>query len=81
MNKEDIVRRIFHEELEGIVKENPRKGYEESEPVEVFKRKRAYFDLDVELLKELKMQAVIHDRNVNEIVETAIKQYLAELKK
>lgn len=44
-------------------------------------RKRASFDLDVELLKELKIQAVIHDRNVYEIVETAIKQYLAELKK
>lgn len=41
-------------------------------------RKRASFDLDVELLKELKIQAVIHDRNIYEIVETAIRKYLNE---
>lgn len=44
-------------------------------------RKRSSFDIDVELMKELKIQAVIHDRNIYEIVETAIRKELAELKK
>ena len=43
-------------------------------------RKRHSFDLDVELIKELKIQAVIHDRNLYEMVETAIGQYLKGLK-
>ncbi|OQR53432.1 hypothetical protein [Bacillus sp. CDB3] len=44
-------------------------------------RKRSSFDIDVELMKELKIQAVIHDKNIYEIVETAIRKELAELKK
>ncbi|MGZ9644678.1 hypothetical protein ACXX4E_27595 [Bacillus cereus] len=44
-------------------------------------RKRSSFDIDVELMKELKIQAVIHDKNIYEIVETAIRRELAELKK
>lgn len=44
-------------------------------------RKRSSFDIDVELMKDLKIQAIIHNRNVYEIVETAIRQYLNELKK
>jgi len=44
-------------------------------------RKRSSFDLDVQLLKQLKIQAIIHDRNVYEMVEDAIKLYLNELKK
>ncbi|WP_337050904.1 hypothetical protein [Priestia megaterium] len=43
-------------------------------------RKRSSFDLDVELMKELKIQAVIHDKNIYEMVETAIRQYLKDLK-
>jgi hypothetical protein len=43
-------------------------------------RKRSSFDLDVELMKELKIQAVIHDKNIYEMVETAIRQYLGGLK-
>lgn len=43
-------------------------------------RKRSSFDLDVELMKELKIQAVIHDKNIYEMVETAIRQYLKNLK-
>ena len=42
-------------------------------------RKRSSFDLDVELMKELKIQAVIHDKNIYEMVETAIRQYLKDL--
>ena len=44
-------------------------------------RKRSSFDIDVELMKELKIQAIVHDRNVYEIVETAVRQYLNGLKK
>lgn len=44
-------------------------------------RKRSSFDIDVELMKELKIQAVLHDKNIYEIVETAIRQHLHELKK
>ena len=39
-------------------------------------RKRASFDIDAEVLKELKVYAVQHDKNVYELVEAAIKQYL-----
>jgi hypothetical protein len=44
-------------------------------------RKRSSFDLDVDLLKELKIQAVMHDKNVYEMVENAIRKYLEELRK
>ncbi|WP_258166087.1 hypothetical protein [Bacillus sp. MYb209] len=44
-------------------------------------RKRSSFDIDVELMKELKIQAVIHDKNIYEIVETAIRKELARIKK
>ncbi|CAK6478377.1 hypothetical protein IFT92_13325 [Peribacillus simplex] len=43
-------------------------------------RKRSSFDMDVELMKELKIQAIIHDRTVYELVECAVRHYLAELK-
>lgn len=44
-------------------------------------RKRSSFDIDVELMKDLKIQAVIHGKNVYEIVENAIRKELAEMKK
>lgn len=44
-------------------------------------RRRSSFDIDVELMKDLKIQAVIHDKNVYEIVENAIRKELVELKK
>ncbi len=44
-------------------------------------RKRSSFDIDVELMKELKIQAVIHDKNIYEIVETAIRKELTRMKK
>lgn len=43
-------------------------------------RKRASFDIDNELLKELKIFAIMEDKNVYEIVEQAIKNYLKERK-
>lgn len=42
-------------------------------------RKRSSFDIDVELMKELKVKAVLNDKNVYEMVETAIRNYLKEL--
>ncbi|SCM99122.1 Uncharacterized protein BWINRASL_05352 [Bacillus mycoides] len=44
-------------------------------------RKRSSFDIDMELMKELKIQAVLHDKNIYEIVETAIRKELARMKK
>lgn len=44
-------------------------------------RKRSSFDIDVELMKDLKIQAIIHEKNVYEIVESAIRKELAEMKK
>lgn len=44
-------------------------------------RKRSSFDIDVELMKELKIHAVIQDKNIYEIVETAIRKELARMKK
>ena len=41
-------------------------------------RKRASFDLDAELLKQLKIRAVIEDKNIYELVEQAIKEFLAK---
>jgi hypothetical protein len=43
-------------------------------------RKRASFDIDVKLMKELKIYAIQRDKNVYEIVEQAIKQYLRDEK-
>ena len=42
-------------------------------------RKRSSFDIDVELMKELKIKAILHDKNVYEIVETAIRNHLKNL--
>lgn len=46
--------------------------------VEDVVRKRATFHLDVELLKKLKVQAAVEERNIYELVEQAVKQYLAK---
>lgn len=48
------------------------------EQTKVVVRKRASFDIDVDLLKELKVQAVLQDKNVYEMVEQAIRKYLRE---
>jgi len=39
-------------------------------------RKRTSFDLDTNLLKQLKLRAVMEERNLYELVEEAIKEYL-----
>lgn len=44
-------------------------------------RKRSSFDIDIELMKDLKIQAVVHGKNVYEIVEDAIRKELTEMKK
>lgn len=43
-------------------------------------RKRASFDLDVNLLKELKIFAIRADKNVYEVVEQAIREHLSHEK-
>lgn len=39
-------------------------------------RKRASFDLDADLLKQIKIKAVVEDKNIYELVEQAIKEFL-----
>lgn len=41
-------------------------------------RKRASFDIDTELLKELKIFAIREEKNTYEVVENAIRAYLKE---
>lgn len=41
-------------------------------------RKRASFDIDSDLLKELKIFAITEEKNVYEVVENAIRKYLRE---
>ena len=41
-------------------------------------RKRASFDIDVDLLKELKLYSVKEEKNAYVVVEDAIKQYLRD---
>lgn len=42
-------------------------------------RKRSSFDIDAELLKKLKIQAILEERNIYEIVEESIKDYLKKV--
>lgn len=42
------------------------------------KRKRSSFDVEVDLLKELKILAIIEEKNVYEIVNDAIRDYLSK---
>lgn len=44
-------------------------------------RKRSSFDIDVDLMKELKITAITHDKPVYLIVESAIRKELAKMKK
>lgn len=46
----------------------------------VQRRKRASFDIDENLLKELKVFAIMNDKNVYELVENAIRTYLQGVK-
>lgn len=48
----------------------------ENEPMKVPTRKRYSFDLDSELMKQLKMKSVTTDINVYELVEDAIRKFL-----
>ena len=48
----------------------------ENPPNEEIKRKRMSFDLDTELLKELKIEGIREERPLYEMVENAIRHYL-----
>jgi hypothetical protein len=43
-------------------------------------RKRVSFDLRTDLHKELKMQALLHDKNIYILIEEALEKYLKENK-
>jgi hypothetical protein len=58
------------------IKKEPKEKPTEKEKEKM--RKRASFDIDSELLKELKIYAIREEKNVYEIVENAIRTYLRE---
>ena len=43
-------------------------------------RKRSSFDIDLQLLKQAKIQAIVEDRNLYELVEDALRDYLRKVK-
>lgn len=43
-------------------------------------RKRVSFDLRTDLHKELKMQALLQDKNIYHLIEEALEKYLAKKK-
>lgn len=43
-------------------------------------RKRVSFDLRTDLHKELKMQALVHEKNIYILIEEALEKYLKEIK-
>lgn len=43
-------------------------------------RKRVSFDLRTDLHKELKMQALVHEKNIYILIEEALERYLKEIK-
>lgn len=57
-------------------KDVKRESREEVKNEEMNKRKRASFDLDADLLKQLKIKAVVEEKNIYELVEQAIKEFL-----
>lgn len=42
------------------------------------KKKRASFDIDEDVLKQLKIFAILNDKNIYEVAETAIRKYLRD---
>ena len=54
-----------------------KKTTKEGEKVE---RKRVSFDLRIDLYKDLKMQAIIQEKNMYIIIEEALEKYLKEYK-
>ena len=44
-------------------------------------RKRVSFDIRTDLHKQLKMQAILQEKNIYLLIEEAIEKYLKELKK
>lgn len=43
-------------------------------------RRRVSFDLRTDLHKELKMQALVHEKNIYILIEEALERYLKEIK-
>jgi len=58
------------------VKKGSKANKKATKPVIKKNSKRASFDLDADLLKQLKIKAVIEEKNIYELVEQAIKEFL-----
>ena len=60
-----------------VLKQEINKTRKEEKKVE---RKRVSFDLRTDLHKELKMQALLQDKNIYNLIEEALEKYLSEKK-
>ena len=60
-----------------VLKQESNETRKEEKKVE---RKRVSFDLRTDLHKELKMQALLQDKNIYNLIEEALEKYLSEKK-
>ena len=60
-----------------VLKQETNETRKEEKKVE---RKRVSFDLRTDLHKELKMQALLQDKNIYNLIEEALEKYLSEKK-
>ena len=60
-----------------VLKQETNETRKEEKKVE---RKRVSFDLRTDLHKELKMQALLQDKNIYILIEEALEKYLSEKK-
>ena len=65
------------QEANAILKKETNETRKEEKKVE---RKRVSFDLRTDLHKELKMQALLQEKNIYILIEEALEKYLSEKK-
>ena len=68
---------VGEEETNVVLKQEINETRKEEKKVE---RKRVSFDLRTDLHKELKMQALLQDKNIYNLIEEALEKYLSEKK-
>lgn len=72
-----VLTEIVKEKKNVDLKEEINKTRKEEKKVE---RKRVSFDLRTDLHKELKMQALMQEKNIYILIEEALEKYLNEIK-
>ena len=68
---------VGEKENKVVLKQETNETRKEEKKVE---RKRVSFDLRTDLHKELKMQALLQDKNIYILIEEALEKYLSEKK-